>query len=168
MPFLTLAGKGLRAQIPSMAVHRLTFCCCYFHFRCAVAVPGEYPGGKLCHREANEVPWSRGKWGSPELQLAQSNPRPSPWVRGTAEAQHRVQLLIVNFNKVKRYRWRMAPDFPDPTAQSRSPAALIVTCINKSHQASQGWVYSEAMEQQLSKGDSAINFKPTCYLFWYC
>lgn len=62
----------------------------------------------------------------------------------------------------------MASDFLDPTAQSRSPAALIVTYINKSHQASQGWVYSEAMEQQISKGDTAIYFKPTCYLFRYC
>lgn len=59
----------------------------------------------------------------------------------------------------------MAPAFPDPIAQSRSPTALIVTCKNNSHRASQGWIYSEPIKQQLSKEDTGINLKPICYLF---
>lgn len=162
MLFLILAGKVPEHRSLAWPVHRLTFCCCYFHFRCAAAVPGKYPGGKLCHREANEAPRSRAP------QCAAGPQQPTPRHPGSeALPRHKTELRnsVSNFNKVKRYRWKMAPDFPDPIAQSRSPTALIVTYINNSHWASQGWVYSEVIEQQLSKGGTVINLKSIYHLF---
>lgn len=56
MLFWFLQAKIWESKNFTCPVHRLTFCCWYFHLTCAAAVPGEYPRWKLCHKEANEVP----------------------------------------------------------------------------------------------------------------
>lgn len=106
--------------------------------------------------------------GAAHRNAAAGPQQPTPWHPGSgALPRHKTGFRnsVSNFNKVERYRWKMAPDFPDPIAQSRSPTGLTVTCINSSNRVSQGWVYSEAIIRQISKGDTEINLKPIYYLF---
>lgn len=116
MLFLILAGKNLKAQIRNMPCAQAYLLLLVFPFQMCCSCAWGIPLTKALSQG--------GKWGSP--RAAHYSAAAGCWpaanqtcvmcqMYGTVTRQKHSHFRnrMPNSNKVKRYRWKMAPDFPD-------------------------------------------------------